>query len=98
MQQEDTLARVEQLLREGNELRGRTLQMQQESIALQREAFALQKSLLEEQRANLARAAQVNDGALAVQARARKLLLVVVPVLLVLVGYASWLLFTRPYA
>ena len=84
------LDRIEQLLREGNELRG-------QAIALQMEALATHKSLLDEQRAILAKASLVNDGALAVQQRARRLLAVVVPVLVVLIAYVSYLLFFRLY-
>jgi t-SNARE complex subunit (syntaxin) len=84
------LDRIEQLLREGNQLRS-------QAIALQQEAIATQKSLIEEQRAQLAKASQINDGALAVQQRARKLLAIVIPVLVVLIVYVSYLLFVRPY-
>ena len=84
------LDRIEQLLREGNQLRS-------QAIALQQEAIATQKSLIDEQRAQLAKASLINDGALAVQQRARKLLAIVIPVLVVLIVYVSYLLFVRPY-
>lgn len=84
------LDRIEQLLREGNALRS-------QAIATQQESLALQKSLIEEQRAQLAKASQINDGALAVQQRARKLLAIVFPVLVVLIVYVSYLLFVRPH-
>jgi hypothetical protein len=84
------LDRIEQLLREGNALRS-------QAIATQQESLALQKSLIDEQRATLAKAALVNDGALAVQQRARKMLSVVIPIIVVLVVYVSYLLFLRPY-
>lgn len=84
------LDRIEQLLREGNALRS-------QAIATQQESLALQKSLIEEQRAHLAKASLINDGALAVQQRARKMLSVVIPIIVVLVVYVSYLLFLRPY-
>ena len=84
------LDRIEQLLREGNALRS-------QAIATQQESLALQKSLIEEQRAQLAKASLINDGALAVQQRARKLLAIVFPVLVVLIVYVTYLLFVRPY-
>ena len=78
----------EQLLREGNELRRRAVSLQEESMALQR-------SLVDEQRANLARASQINDQAMQVQRRARSIQALAVPALLALVAYASYLLFFR---
>ncbi len=87
----DRLDRIEQLLEEGNRLRG-------QAIALQQEAIGMQRSLLDEQRANLAKASQVNDQALAIQQRARRITGALVPILVVLVAYVSWLLFARPYA
>ncbi|KQT10698.1 hypothetical protein [Ramlibacter sp. Leaf400] len=85
------LERIEQLLLEGNRLRG-------QAIALQQEALATQRSLIDEQRANLAKASQVNDQALLLQRRARRIVTAIIPILVVLVGYVSWLLFGRPYA
>ena len=82
------LERIEQLLREGNQLRS-------QAIALQQESLSLQKSLIDEQRANLARAGQINEQAFEVQQRARRIQLLVIPALVVLIGYASYLLFFR---
>ena len=92
------LDRIEQLLREGNQLRQRTIALQQESIDLQREALAQTRPLLAAQQANLERADRVNDGALAIQQRARQFILLLVPILFLLIGYVSYLLFFRPYA
>lgn len=89
------LERIEQLLREGNDLRRQTLAMQQESIDLQRRAFELQSTLVEEQKANIARANQVNEQALAIQQKAKKMQVLVIPALVILIGYASYLLFFR---
>jgi hypothetical protein len=90
MPDQPQLDRIEQLLLEGNELRRQAIGIQQESIALQ-------KSLVDEQRANLAQASRVNDQAMAIQQKARRAVGIIIPILLVLVAYVSWLLFFRPY-
>jgi multidrug efflux pump subunit AcrA (membrane-fusion protein) len=92
-----TLARLETLLREGNDLRRQTLAMQQQSIDMQRQAFDLQNALVQEQKANLAKASQVNEQALAIQRKVRGVITLLVPVLIALIGYVSWLLFFKPY-
>ncbi|HSW18955.1 MAG TPA: hypothetical protein VLJ86_17175 [Ramlibacter sp.] len=84
------LDRIEHMLSEGNSLR-------REALELQRQAIATQQSLMEQQKTNLARAAQVNDQALALQQRARRVVTWIIPILIVLVAYVSWLLFFRPY-
>ncbi len=86
----DQLDRIERLLRDGNDLR-------RQAIAVQQEAIELQKSLVADQRANITKASLVNDQALALQSRARRVVTVIIPILLLLVGYVSWLLFFRPY-
>ncbi|HZY18470.1 MAG TPA: hypothetical protein VFE82_08305 [Ramlibacter sp.] len=90
MSDADRLDRIEQLLREGNALRA-------QAVALQQEALRTQQSLVEEQRANLAQAGRVNEQALALQRRARGIVVAIIPILVLLVGYVSWLLFFRPY-
>lgn len=82
------LERIERLLTEGNRLR-------RDAMALQQESIDLQKSLVQEQRANLARAAQINDQAIAVQRRARLAQTLAIPALVLLIAYASYLLFFR---
>ncbi len=80
------LERIEQLLREGNAMRA-------EAIAFQKEALAMQRTLVEEQRANLAKAEKINEGALAIQKRARGLTGIVIPVILLALVYVGYLLF-----
>jgi anti-sigma factor RsiW len=82
------LQRIERLLEERN--------------ALAREALAMQRSALEEtreivalQRANIERANEVNRQAASTQRGARLFMLALLPVILVLIGYVSWLIFTR---
>ncbi len=82
------LARIEQLLEEGNRLRG-------QAIALQTESLATQKSLVDDTRANIAKAGKVNDQALELQSRARSTVKVILVLILVLVIYLSYLLFFR---
>jgi hypothetical protein len=82
------LDRIEALLQEGNRLRA-------EALATQKESFALQKSLMDETRANLAKAGTVNDGALEIQRRARGTVRAILGVVVLLVLYVSYLLFFR---
>ena len=84
------LERIEQLLREGNDLR-------RQAIVAQHASLTLQKSLVDEQRAILGKAGQVNEQALQLQRRARKLFTVIIPVLFLLIAYVSYLLFFRSY-
>jgi hypothetical protein len=84
------LDRIEQLLREGNDLR-------RQALAVQQQALATQQSLGDEQRTNIAKAGQVNDQALALQRRARRIVTAIIPILFLLIAYVSWLLFFRPY-
>ncbi len=72
----ERLSRIEQLLLEGNALR-------RQAIALQTQAMERQAPLLEGQQRQLARAAQITDGAQEMQTKARRLLTVVVPIILV---------------
>jgi t-SNARE complex subunit (syntaxin) len=82
------MARIEQLLEEGNRLRG-------EAIALQQEALAVQKSLVDETRANIVKAGTVNDQALELQRRGKNAQKVILGIVFVLVIYLSYLLFFR---
>jgi hypothetical protein len=82
------LARIEQLLEEGNRLRG-------QAIALQQEALAVQKSLVDETRANIVKAGTVNDQALELQRRSKAAVKVILGIVFVLVIYLSYLLFFR---
>jgi t-SNARE complex subunit (syntaxin) len=82
------LARIEQLLEEGNRLRG-------QAIALQQEALAVQKSLVDETRANIVKAGTVNDQALELQRRGKNAQKVILGIVFVLVIYLSYLLFFR---
>jgi t-SNARE complex subunit (syntaxin) len=84
------LERIEQLLREGNDLR-------RQAIVAQQASLTLQKSLVDEQRAILGKAGQVTEQALQLQRRARKLFTVIIPVLFLLIAYVSYLLFFRSY-
>lgn len=83
------LARIEALLAEGNALRRQAIEMQQASLDILRE----QRAVLDEQRENLRLARAVNEQAMRVQPRARALQRWFIPVVVLLVGYASWLLF-----
>ncbi len=82
------LARIEDLLQEGNRLRS-------EAVALQKESLAMQKSLVDETRANIVKAGKVNDQALEMQRRAKVVLKVIFGIVFILVVYLSYLLFFR---
>ena len=82
------LARIEDLLQEGNRLRA-------EAIALQKESLAMQKSLVDETRANIVKAGKVNDQALEMQRRAKGAVKVIFGIVFILVVYLSYLLFFR---
>lgn len=82
------LDRIEALLVEANRLRGETLSLQRESLAAQRKA-------MEEARENLKLAESVNLRALALQTAGRRVLMLLLPLILILIGYVSWLLFFK---
>jgi len=88
MDDAERLARIETLLQEGNRLRS-------EAIALQKESLAVQQSLVDETRANIAKAGKVNDQALDIQRRARGAMKVIFGIVFILVVYLSYLLFFR---
>ena len=83
----EKLGRIEQLLQEGNDLR-------RQALAAQRESIDLQKSFVGEQRENILKAGQVTASALLLQKRAHTMLMALVPVIVLLIGYVCWLLFT----
>ena len=85
---EEGAGRVEALLTEANSLR-------REAIALQREALDAQRELLVRTRENLDLAKAVNDGAAQMQQKARRVLAILLPVVVLLIGYVSWLLFFK---
>lgn len=76
--------RVEKLLDEGNALRRESLAIQREALSLQKDALAAQRDLVERTRENLELARGINEGAAAIQQRARRILAWVVPVAVVL--------------
>ncbi|MDP2032700.1 MAG: hypothetical protein Q8K29_04735 [Polaromonas sp.] len=84
----ERLARIEQLLQEGNRLRA-------EAIALQKESLAMQKSLVDETRANIVKAGAVNDQALELQRRSKGAVKVILGIVFLLIIYLSYLLFFR---
>jgi len=80
--------RLEQLLEEANALK-------RESLALQKEALAEQSKLIDDTRANLELARQVNERAAELQTKARRALALLLPLIVVLIAYVSWILFFR---
>lgn len=84
----DRLQRIERLLEERNA-------MAREALALQRSALDETREILALQRANIERAGEVNKQAASTQRGARLFLLALLPVVVALIGYVSWLIFTR---
>ncbi|ABE43898.1 hypothetical protein [Polaromonas sp. JS666] len=84
----ERLARIENLLQEGNRLRSQAMDLQKESLAMQ-------KSLVDETRANIVKAGTVNDQALELQRRGRAVVKVILGVVIFLILYLSYLLFFR---
>jgi hypothetical protein len=83
-----SLQRIERLLEERNTLAREALAMQRAALEETREIVALQ-------RANIERAGEVNRQAAAMQRGARLFLLALLPVVIALIGYVSWLIFVR---
>jgi hypothetical protein len=84
----ERLARIEELLQEGNRLRA-------EAIALQKESLTMQRSLVDETRANIVKAGTVNDQALELQRRSKGAVKVILGIVFLLIIYLSYLLFFR---
>lgn len=84
----EQLARIENLLQEGNRLRSLAMDLQKESLAMQ-------KSLVDETRANIVKAGTVNDQALELQRRGRAVVKIILGIVLFLILYLSYLLFFR---
>ena len=82
---EEGAGRVEALLTEA-------IALQREGLAMQREALDAQRELLVRTRENLDLAKAVNDGAAQMQQKARRVLAILLPVLVLLIDYVSWLL------
>jgi hypothetical protein len=87
--------RIEQLLEEANALKRDALALQHEAVSMQREALAAQREIVAQTRANLDLAKGVNERAAELQRRARRVLALILPLVLLLIGYVSWLLFFR---
>jgi hypothetical protein len=69
--------------------------VQQQSLALQKEALAEQRKLIDDTRANLELARKVNERAAEIQTKARRALALLLPLIVVLIAYVSWILFFR---
>lgn len=69
------------------------IERQSEALALQREQFELVKKQTERTERIQDRAEQIQAKSATLVAGARKTLLVVLPILVILIAYVSWLLF-----
>ena len=70
------------------------LALQAEALALQRENFELIKRQFDRAERIQVRAEQIQDSGAKLVTAARKSLYVVIPVIIVLIAYVSWLLFS----
>ena len=59
------------------------------------ESNALKREIVEATRRNLELARGINERAAELQTRARRVLALLLPLIVVLIGYVSWLLFFR---
>jgi hypothetical protein len=92
---DERLERIERLLEQRNALAREAMALQREALDAQRSALAESKELVGLQRANIEHAGEVNRRAGQVAEGARKFLLVLLPIVVVLIGYVSWLIFFR---
>ena len=91
----ERLERIERLLEERNALAREGLAAQREALAMQRSALEETREIVALQRANIERANEVNRQAASTQRGARVFMLALLPVIVVLIGYVSWLILTR---
>jgi hypothetical protein len=89
------LERIESLLAERVDQAREALALQREALEAQRAALAESRELVALQRANIERAAEVNRQAAQVSRGARIFLIALLPVVVVLIAYVSWLLFFK---
>lgn len=85
--------RIQQLLERANQLAEQGLELQRQAVQRQAEVFAQIDGHLQRAREINERASLVSDQAMNVSRLARKTLLVVVPVLVLLIAYVSYLIF-----
>jgi uncharacterized membrane protein (DUF106 family) len=97
MNDQDVSQRMVRILEEMRDNQKVQLERQAEALALQRDTFALIQKQAD-------RTERIQDRAEQIQARSaqmigagRKVMAVVLPLIIVLVIYLSWLLFAKPY-
>ena len=89
------LERVAQLLAEIRDGQRAQLEQQGESIRVQREQFELVRRQAERTERIQDRAEQIQDRSAQLLGISRRLMFVVLPIIVALIGYLSWLLFRR---
>lgn len=92
MSEQDRMLEVLEQIRDNQRLQ---LERQQEALSLQREQFALFQKQVERTERIQDRAEQLQERSAQVVGAARKSMIVVLPVLVALIAYVSWLLFLR---
>ena len=87
--------RIAQLLERANQLAEQGLELQRQADARQAGVFEKIETNLKMAREINERASRVNEQAMGVSRLGRKILLTMIPVLALLIGYVSYLLFFR---
>lgn len=90
MSEPDRLHDLLEQIRDNQQLQ---IERQQEALALQREQFALFQKQVERTERIQDRAEQLQEKSAQIVGTARKSMSVVLPVLVLLIAYVSWLLF-----
>lgn len=95
MAQQNEAAEALTILRSIREGQEEALSMQRQALELQREMAQLTKSQFARAEAIQTRAEQLQDRSAEMIAGARRVLKIVLPIILILVAYLSWLIFRR---
>ena len=86
------MIRVLEELRDGQKLQ---LERQQEALQVQREQFALVQKQFERTERIQDRAEQIQDRSAQLVGWSRRLMIIVLPIIVALLAYLSWLMFRR---
>ena len=87
------VTRVAQLLAEIRDVQRQQLEHSREALALQREQFEFVRRQAERTERIQDRAEQIQDRSFQIVGLSRKIMLVVLPIVIGLIAYLSWLLF-----
>jgi uncharacterized membrane protein (DUF106 family) len=97
MNDQDISQRMVRILEEMRDNQKIQLERQAEALAVQRETFALVQRQSERAEKLQDRAEQLQTKSAQMVGAGRKVMAVVLPLIVVLIVYLSWLLFAKPY-